>query len=108
MGDHLHLLADIPPDMPADRFSRELHAPTARYLRDVQATRDFVWDADAVAVASISPTERETVAAYISDQENYHGDGNLHAFLEEGEEATEREPAVANEELPGWLKSALQ
>ncbi|MBC8139331.1 MAG: transposase [Fibrella sp.] len=107
VADHLHLLADIPPDMPADRFSRELHAPTARYLRDVHSVRDFGWNSDSVSVISISPNERETVVAYVSEQEAHHANGDLNLLLEENDQPPRPSAATTDDELPDWLTSAL-
>ncbi|MBC7804991.1 MAG: transposase [Akkermansiaceae bacterium] len=108
VADHLHLLADLPPDMPADRLSRELHAPTARYLRDVQSVKDFGWNSDSVDIRSVSPTERETVAVYLAEQEARHADGDLNFLLEQNDDGPPDKAAVSDEELPDWLTSALQ
>lgn len=108
IADHLHLLADIPPDMPADRFSRELQAPTARYLRDVLVVRDFSWNSDSVAIVAISPTERDTVVAYLVEQETHHTNNDLDSLLEENKEETTAKTAPTEDELPDWLTNALQ
>ncbi len=107
VADHLHLLADIPPDMPAERVSKELHAPTARYLRDVLNVRDFAWEVAGVSVVSVSPGERELVVAYLADQEARHASGDLIPAYESGGAATVV-PASTGEELPGWLVDAMK
>ncbi len=106
--DHLHILADLPPDMTADRFSKELQNPTARYLRDVQSVNDFGWNVDSVAIVSISLPERETVALYLTDQEAHHANGVLDPLLEESDAAISSPPPAPDEELPDWLTSALR
>lgn len=108
VADHLHLLADIPPDMPADRFSRELQSPTGRYLRDIQGVRDFAWNSDAVAVVSISPSEWDVTVTYIAEQESRHATGELKRHLEETGAAPPPKATLTDEELPDWLTSALQ
>lgn len=108
VSDHLHILADIPPDMPADRLSRELHGPTARYLRDVLALRGFGWDGESVAVITITPTERETVMAYLAEQETRHVGNDLDPLLEGADVPVSPDSASAGDELPEWLTSALR
>jgi len=107
IGDHLHILADIPADMAPERISRELLSPTSRYLRDVLGIRGFAWNAAGISVVSISPWDVGPVVAYIAEQESRHADGELDAFLEGLESAENAAAAPAAEELPSWLTDAL-
>ncbi len=108
IADHLHLLADIPPDMPAERVSRELHAPTVRYLRDVLSLNDFGWDKEVVGIVSVSSREKEYVSAYLAEQEMRHISGDLDSLFEPHDESAESEPTKPDAELPAWLTKALE
>ena len=107
VSDHLHVLADIPPEMPADQFARDLLPPTARYLRDVGGVRSFAWDAAGVSVVSVSPGERAAVAAYLAEQEARHAAGDLEPAYEGGAAAVVA-AAGGEDELPGWLAEAMK
>ncbi|MBC8143682.1 MAG: hypothetical protein H7Y38_19810, partial [Armatimonadetes bacterium] len=93
IADHCHVLADLPTDMTADRFPRDILPPTARFLRDVVGIAGFAWDAGTVAVQSVSPAERDAVSAYLSEQEARHESGDLRAEYEAGTGATTTETA---------------
>jgi REP element-mobilizing transposase RayT len=106
-ADHLHVLADIPPDMTLDKVARELQRPTERYLREVLGLHGLAWDAETAAVCSVSPGDVERVAAYVRDQAAVHASGDLDPLLE-GIEEDEAEGADEEGEIPDWIKGVLK
>ena len=105
VADHLHLLADVPTDMPADRVPKELLAPATRYLRDVLGMTGFDFDVGAVSVVSVSPTESAVAAAYVSEQMERHASGNLVVAWEAVSGFDDA--SGADETLPAWLAGAM-
>ena len=104
VSDHLHILVDLPSEMPADHFVRDLQPPTARYLRDVLGSRTFTWETPFIVV-SVSPVAREAVTAYLSTQETRHASGDLDPVYE-GTDTTA--VTASDDDLPKWLADALK
>ena len=106
VNDHLHILADIPADMTADRVPKELLAPAARYLRDVLAMKGFGWGTDAVTVLSVSPSLTTDAVAYLAEQPERHAGGELIAEWEVQPDDDAGDTSI--ETLPAWLTGAME
>ncbi len=107
-GDHCHVLADLPTDMTADRFPRDILAPTARFLRDVIGIAGFAWHTESIAVQSVSPGERDAVVAYLSEQEARHKRNDLRPEYEAASDTSTSDTPAPGETLPDWLTGALK
>jgi len=70
--DHVHLLARISPDMPVSKFVGEVKGNSSKWISDTFAdVRSFAWQAG-YACFTVSESARQSVAAYIRDQQAHH------------------------------------
>ena len=107
--DHLHVLLDFPPDKPLRSVEEELRRATQRFVRDTLGDRLFCWAEVGAVYVSVSPSERETAAAYIAAQDERHAAGDLRDDWEASStEASEPPVDSDGEEMPDWLRSALR
>jgi REP-associated tyrosine transposase len=71
-ADHVHLLVTLRQDLALSDFLRELKAGSSRWVHDTfPAAADFAWQAGYGAF-TVSHSARETVRAYIVNQEEHH------------------------------------
>ena len=68
-SNHLHLLIMLPQTITLAKAMQELKANTSRWLRETCAA--FEWQ-QGYGAFSVSQSQRETVAAYIANQEEHH------------------------------------
>ncbi len=72
IGNHLHLLVDIHATVRLDELVRHLKQNSSLWMRRSGLFPDFeCWGREYFAV-SVSPTARESVMRYISNQKSHH------------------------------------
>lgn len=69
--DHVHLLVGLKPTHRISDFMRELKKSASKWVHDTMEYPAFEWQ-EGYAVFSVSPTGRESVAKYISNQKEHH------------------------------------
>jgi len=70
--DHVHLLLLLPPSLALSDAMRTLKTNTSRWVHETFPERaSFAWQAG-YAAFSVSESNRETVRAYIVNQEQHH------------------------------------
>jgi REP element-mobilizing transposase RayT len=111
IGDHLHLLLDLPAARSLQEVEQELRRASQRFLRDVMGSNLFLWSGEEGSYRSVSPHEQENVVSYIRNQAERHASKELWDVLEaspatptgqEGQGSQSRD-----EPLPEWLRAAM-
>ena len=114
MGDHLHLLLDLPITKSLEEVTAEMRRASQRFARDVLGSTLFLWSPSGdESYQSVSPTEQEAVVAYILAQRERHVSGDLWDSFEAAPLLPVSEPGnsvttpSADETLPQWLRTAM-
>ncbi len=113
VGDHLHLLLDLPTTKSLEEVTVEMRRASQRFVREVLGSTLFLWANSEQAYRSVSPTEQGAVIAYILAQREHHASGDLWDAFEAapslpltlaGDTVTMPNP---DETLPSWLRVAM-
>ena len=75
-----HVLAELPAAMPVSELVRRLKGASSR-LASHRGVPDLRWQ-DGYAVFSVSPRDLASVAAYVRNQPEHHGDGSVDSDAE--------------------------
>jgi REP element-mobilizing transposase RayT len=71
VDDHVHLLLGLKATHCLADFMRELKAASSRWVHDEIGERRFRWQ-EGYGAFTVSPSQRDTVAGYIRNQEVHH------------------------------------
>ena len=113
VGDHLHLLLDLPITKSLEEVTVEMRRASQRFVRDVLGSKQFLWSSGDEAYQSVSPTEQEPLIAYVLAQRERHASSDLWDAFEAspslplspaGDTVTMPQPGEA---LPEWLRAAM-
>nr|CAA9278759.1 hypothetical protein AVDCRST_MAG63-3396 [uncultured Armatimonadetes bacterium] len=104
-GDHLHVVADVPPDRQLAKVNEELRRAAARFLRATLSIGGFDWDDAAQVLSTVSSAERPDLIQYVLEQEARHAEGGLFPEWEGGEDF--EAGAGAEAAMPDWLREVL-
>ena len=78
--DHAHLLVRIPAKTSVSEFVGKLKANTSKHINEAREARfEFHWQ-DGYGAFTVSPSQQDTVVAYIASQIEHH---RRHSFQEE-------------------------
>lgn len=70
--DHVHILANVPPDLTISRLVGETKTNTGRWLRDSGRFPHFTYWQEKYAAFTVSWGDRLRVIEYIKNQEEHH------------------------------------
>lgn len=71
VADHVHLLVSLKPTHCLSDFMRELKKSSSSWIRETQHLPGFYWQ-EGYAAFTVSASARESVRAYIANQEEHH------------------------------------
>ena len=79
VADHVHLLVSLKPTHCLSDFMRELKKASSSWIRETRQLPNFQWQ-EGYAAFTVSASARESVRAYIANQEEHH---RVKSFREE-------------------------
>lgn len=70
--DHIHLLINVPTDVPAGRVIRDVKNASTRFIKEKELFKDFRGWESGFCAFTVSAREKEQVILYIQNQEEHH------------------------------------